>query len=569
MTEPIIRALDVAFPRFRAPDLDEMEAFLTTFGMHRAARTADALYMRGSDAAHHVHVTHRGEPAFLGLAFHATRPDLEVLASATGTPVEPLAEPGGGWVVRLHDPDGRSVDVVAGIEPLAPVPVSGHAPLNSGEHRPRVDELQRVPAGPSQVKRFGHAAIKTSSLADVAGWYQRTLGLLVSDDVYLATPEEPVGRFLRCDRHDQPADHHSLLVIETGEARLGHCAWEVADVDDLMAGHDHLLAHDRQHYWGVGRHVLGGQVFDYWKDPLGFTVEHWTDADLLTAVHPARRPQPARADQPVGAQPPGRPGLLMDLGIQGRHAIVAASSAGLGLACARSLAREGVHVVLNGRDEDRLASAAADLRAETDVTVLTVTGDVADPATRAALVAAHPTPDILVTNNGGPPPGRFADWGRDQWIEAVDANLLAPLLLIRDVLDGMVERRFGRIVNITSAMVKSPRSPMGLSSAARAGLTSVSKGLSLDVASANVTINNLLPERIDTGRQRQMAELAVAFKGITLEEAYADIAATIAAGRLGRPEEVGDACAYLCSAQAGFISGQSIQVDGGSYGGLW
>lgn len=259
----------------------------------------------------------------------------------------------------------------------------------------------------------------------------------------------------------------------------------------------------------------------------------------------------------------------MDLGIQGRHAIVAASSAGLGLACATSLAREGVHVVLNGRDQDRLEAAAAALRTETSVTVLAVAGDVADPATRAALVTAFPQPDILVTNNGGPPPGRFADWDRDQWIEAVDANLLAPLLLIRDVLDGMVARRFGRIVNITSAMVKAPLSPMGLSSAARAGLTSVSKGLSRDVASADVTINNLLPERIDTGRQRQMAELAVAFKGITLDEAYADIAATIAAGRLGRPEEVGDACAYLCSAQAGFISGQSIQVDGGTYGGLW
>lgn len=259
----------------------------------------------------------------------------------------------------------------------------------------------------------------------------------------------------------------------------------------------------------------------------------------------------------------------MDLGIQGRHAIVAASSAGLGLACATSLAREGVHVVLNGRDQDRLEAAAAALRAQTSVTVLTVAGDVADPATRAALVTAFPQPDILVTNNGGPPPGRFADWDRDQWIEAVDANLLAPLLLIRDVLDGMVARRFGRIVNITSAMVKAPLSPMGLSSAARAGLTSVCKGLSRDVASADVTINNLLPERIDTGRQRQMAELAVAFKGITLDEAYADIAATIAAGRLGRPEEVGDACAYLCSAQAGFISGQSIQVDGGTYGGLW
>lgn len=259
----------------------------------------------------------------------------------------------------------------------------------------------------------------------------------------------------------------------------------------------------------------------------------------------------------------------MDLGISGRHAIVAASSAGLGYACARSLAREGVHVVLNGRDPDRLADAAGTLRAEAGTTVTAVAGDIALPATRAALLDACPAPDILVTNNGGPPPGAFGQWDRDDWIGAVDANLVAPLLLIRDVLDGMVERRFGRIVNITSAMVKAPRSPMGLSSAARTGLTSVVKGLSVDVAAANVTINNLLPERIDTGRQRQMAELAVAFKGITLEEAYAEIAATIAAGRLGRPEEFGDACAFLCSAQAGYLSGQSISLDGGTYGGLW
>ena len=259
----------------------------------------------------------------------------------------------------------------------------------------------------------------------------------------------------------------------------------------------------------------------------------------------------------------------MDLGIAGRRAIVAASSAGLGFACADALAHEGVDVVVNGRDPQRLAAAATDLRARSAVTVRAVEGDIADPATRAALLDACPAPDILVTNNGGPPPGRFQQWDRDAWIDALDANMLAPLLLIRDVIDGMAERGFGRIVNITSAMVKSPLAPMGLSSAARTGLTSVCKGLSREYAAANVTINHLLPERIDTGRQRQMAELAVAVKGITIEEAYAEMAATIAAGRLGRPEELGAACAFLCGATAGYISGQSLHLDGGSYAGLF
>jgi hypothetical protein len=175
------------------------------------------------------------------------------------------------------------VDVVSGIARVERRPLREHAPLNTGANRVRVDELQRVPGGASQVKRFGHAALKTVSLAATAGWYADTLGLLVSDDFYLAEPDAPFGRFMRCDRGDHPTDHHSLLVVETGEQRLGHCAWEVADLDDLMTGHDHLAAAEHRPYWGIGRHVLGGQVFDYWKDPIGFTVEHWTDSDLLTA----------------------------------------------------------------------------------------------------------------------------------------------------------------------------------------------------------------------------------------------------------------------------------------------
>jgi 3-oxoacyl-[acyl-carrier protein] reductase len=247
---------------------------------------------------------------------------------------------------------------------------------------------------------------------------------------------------------------------------------------------------------------------------------------------------------------------------------VCASSRGLGRACAESLAREGVHVTLNAREEDALDSAARAIHNDHGVEVGRVAGDIADEETRLALLAACPEPDILVNNNGGPPPGRFRDWDRDAWLAALDANMLAPLGMIRAVLDGMVERGFGRIVNITSAMVKTPLAPMGLSTGARTGLTSVSKALSREVARANVTLNNLLPERIDTARQRGMAELRAKLGGVTIEQAYDEMKASIAAGRLGRPEEFGDACAFLCSAQAGFISGQNLQLDGGSYAGL-
>ncbi|MCW5893004.1 MAG: SDR family oxidoreductase [bacterium] len=258
----------------------------------------------------------------------------------------------------------------------------------------------------------------------------------------------------------------------------------------------------------------------------------------------------------------------MDLGIGGRTAIVCASSRGLGRACATALAHEGVNLVVNARGRDELEATAAALRAETGVTVMTVAGDVGDVATRAALLDACPEPDVLVTNNGGPAPGRFQDWDDDAWTAAFRANMLAPMALMRAVVDGMVERRFGRIVNITSAMVKAPQAPMGLSAGVRTGLTAASKALSLQVAWANVTVNNLLPERIETDRQVQMAQLQAMVQGITVDEAYARIRAHIPAGRLGRPEEVGAACAFLCSVHAGFVTGQNLQLDGGAHPGL-
>ena len=257
----------------------------------------------------------------------------------------------------------------------------------------------------------------------------------------------------------------------------------------------------------------------------------------------------------------------MDLGLAGRRALVCASSSGLGLACAAALAREGCSIWLNGRNRERLEAARTHLAA-TGATVHAVAADLVTPAGRDALVAACPEPDILVNNNAGPPPGELADWDHSAWTAALEANLLAPLLLVRSVLPGMRARRFGRIVNITSAMVKSPRATMALSTTARTGLTAFCKAMSFEAAADNVTINNLLPERFDTPRQQQMAERLMQREGIGMDEARRRIAMSIAARRMGRPEEFGDACAFLCSAQAGFISGQNLQLDGGSYPGL-
>jgi 3-oxoacyl-[acyl-carrier protein] reductase len=258
----------------------------------------------------------------------------------------------------------------------------------------------------------------------------------------------------------------------------------------------------------------------------------------------------------------------MDLGIRGRRALVCASSQGLGHACALALAQEGCEVTLNGRDAAKLAAAAEALRHAPGATVQAVAADLNTEAGRTALLAACPAPDILVNNNAGPPPGRLADWDHDAWLAALEANLIAGVLLIRAVLPGMRERRFGRIVNITSAMVKTPHAAMGLSTAARAGLTAVSKALAREAVVDNVTINQLLPERFDTPRQEFMAQRLMREQGIDRDTARQQIADTLPARRFGRPEEFGAACAFLCGANAGFITGQNLQLDGGAYAGL-
>lgn len=258
----------------------------------------------------------------------------------------------------------------------------------------------------------------------------------------------------------------------------------------------------------------------------------------------------------------------MDLGIAGRKAIVCASSAGLGRACALELARAGVDVVVNGRDAAKLAETAATIRAETAVRVTEVVGDLSTEEGRAALLAACPNPDILVNNNGGPPLKPYTELEADGIRAGVEANFVTPALLIQAVLPGMVERGFGRVVNITSGSVKMPLPGLDLSSGARAGLTGFVAGIARQVAGANVTINGLLPGSFDTARIASMTEAAASKNGTTPAEEKAKRAESIPAKRIGDPAEFGAACAFLCSDKAGFITGQSLLIDGGAFPGI-
>ena len=255
----------------------------------------------------------------------------------------------------------------------------------------------------------------------------------------------------------------------------------------------------------------------------------------------------------------------MDLGLEGKRALVCAASKGLGRACAMALAREGVNVTITARTADALERTAVEIRAATGATVSTAAGDITTEAGRKAALQAGGALDILVTNAGGPPPGDFRNWERDDWIRAVDANMLTPIFLIRAVIDGMIARRFGRIVNITSASVKSPIPALGMSNGARAGLTGFVGGLARQVARHNVTINNLLPGPFLTDRLRGTTAAAAQAAGRTVEEEIALRGAQSPAGRVGDPAEFGEACAFLCAASSGFIVGQNLLLDGGAF----
>jgi len=291
---------DIAFVRFRAPDLEAMEAFLLDFGLAPAARADGALWMRAAGEAPFVHATRLGDAGFDGLGLRAASlADLDRLAASEGVPVEDLVDPGGGRVVRLRDPDGHAVEVVAGQAQVAARPPSPREPTNDAHGRPRRNLLRRVGAGPSQVQRLGHCVLNVSDFAASAAWYRERFGLIPSDEIVVGDPPFAIGAFLRCDRGEVATDHHTLFLLGTGAPAFNHAAFEVADLDDLMVGSAHLGKTGRTHEWGVGRHLLGSQIFDYWRDPWGHTLEHWTDGDLLTAGWGTRQ---ATLEDLVGVQ---------------------------------------------------------------------------------------------------------------------------------------------------------------------------------------------------------------------------------------------------------------------------
>ena len=283
---PLIKVIDLAYGRLRAPDLDMAEEFLTNFGMVQAERTPTALYMRGTDPDHHIHVTEKGEPGFVGLAYHAASlDDLKRLATAPGaSAVESVDEPGGGKRVRLREPNGYQIEVLHGVKKLKPIPVK-RQPLNMGKDSlKRAGTVLRLPGGASRVKRIGHGVMAVPDVKTTVAWFRETLGFIGSDDVSEGSEDNLIGSFNRFNRGATYVDHHALFCIRNPRAGLNHLSFEVQDIDDVFMGHEHLARLGKyEHMWGIGRHLLGSQVYDYWSDPWGRVHEHWSDTDRLNA----------------------------------------------------------------------------------------------------------------------------------------------------------------------------------------------------------------------------------------------------------------------------------------------
>ena len=289
----MIKVDDVVYAMFRAPDLDRMETFLIDFGLTRAHRTETHLYMRACGRDQYAHITELGDPAFVGMGFRAkSEKDLFVLANKEDcSSVETLDRPGGGKYVQLTDPNGFKVEVVHGIDTVKPLELENDYKFNFGNDTERYNEFIRLKKGPTQCLRLGHVVIGVSDFKESNKFYKSNFGFLDSDVCYEGDKENVILAFNRVDRGKEYVDHHTLLTAPTGKPELGHIAFEVQDINAIYLGHEHLHSKGYDHSWGVGRHILGSQIFDYWFDPFGNRVEHWTDGDLLnnsspTGVHP-------------------------------------------------------------------------------------------------------------------------------------------------------------------------------------------------------------------------------------------------------------------------------------------
>lgn len=286
----MIKVTDLAYGRLAAPDLDIMEEFLVNFGMVRAERTDKALFMRGMDPDHTIHVTELGDPTFIGLAFHAeSEEDLEKISNVEGaSEIHDVDEPGGLKRVTLTDPNGLQIEIVHGMKQLEPLEVR-RITYNTGFERfNRTGDLQRVPMRPSHIKRSAHAVIKTPDVHKTNYWYQKHLGLVTTDTVYQGEEDNTLAIFNHVDSDDGFVDHHVFLSVAGDSAGYNHLSFEVFDFDDVQAGHDFLKSKNKyKHVWGIGRHYLGSQIFDYWRDPWGRIHEHWTDSDMINNSHEA------------------------------------------------------------------------------------------------------------------------------------------------------------------------------------------------------------------------------------------------------------------------------------------
>lgn len=286
----MIKVSDVQYTRFRAPDLDKMEKFLTEFGLVRSARTDTTLFMRGTDGEHHIHITELGDPAYVGMGFTvANEADLNIIATYDGaSEIHESDEPGGGKRVRLRDPDNRQIDIVWGMDTLEPIEVKGAYQFNSGSNRRRIGPFVRSYPRPSQVKRLGHIVLGCGDFKACQDFYLGTLGMLTSDYLHDNDDENVIkANFMRCDQGQDYVDHHTILISDREQSAMGHVAYEIEDWNDMAVGHHHLTNQGYTHAFGIGRHILGSQLFDYWEDPWGHQHEHWTDGDLLNEDTPA------------------------------------------------------------------------------------------------------------------------------------------------------------------------------------------------------------------------------------------------------------------------------------------